>query len=540
MTAEPRSPLAWCRYLFGEVLFAGPAVTDTRIRVLSLLILLVLPGALLYPTRGFHLLEPDEGRYAQIPKEMLHGGSWVVPTLQGEPYLDKPPLMYWLVALSYRAFGTSPEAARLVPALCVHLTILAVYLIGRRSVGERGAFWAALLLSVAPGFVSVARLLLLDGLLTLCVTVSVLCGFEAVRTGTLKRGWWLAAATASGLGFLTKGPISEVLLFVPLWAFAFLTRRPAEPREESAPSASAGIGSVAIRWYIAFFAVVVAVNLPWYVAIYLKQPQFLKHFFWEHNVMRFLQPFDHLQPIWYYVPILVGGLLPATVLLAVYLFQLVRGTGEAPKPSAAGGFWLLAGGWCVFFFSCSGSKLPTYVLPAYPFLCLAAGEFVARTRWNTAVRTRILVGASAALVLVAHYAFVPWYAKERSPYGKPELVDRFVSDPDVAVVCFPRNCDSLAFYHDRSDMRNVRTKSVNQLMVDCHHRPRTVILFTHHDSLAGFKNALPPSLAIVETTTLKRKAGSLLDKLSGATPWGLCDVAVVVPKYHVPPPDGAE
>jgi 4-amino-4-deoxy-L-arabinose transferase-like glycosyltransferase len=526
--AEQRSLLAWYRFLFTEVLFPGPAPTDTRARRLSLFVLLLLPAALLYPTRGFHLLEPDEGRYAQIPKEMLHSGSWVVPTLQGEPYLDKPPLMYWLVALSYRLFGTTPEAARLVPALCVHLTVLAVYLIGRRSVGERAAFWAALLLCVAPGFVSVARFLLLDGLLTLCVTVSVLCGFEAVRTGTLKRGWWIAAATASGLGFLTKGPISEVLLFVPLWVFGFLTRGKG--------------GSAAVRWYwyAVFFGVVFAVNLPWYVAIYLREPQFLKHFFWEHNVMRFLQPFDHLQPVWYYAPILIGGLLPGTILLAAYVWKLLRGSSEETKPSAAGGFWLLAGGWCVFFFSCSGSKLPTYILPAYPFLCLAIGEFVARTNWNTAVRTRVLVGAMAVVMLTAHYVAVPWYAKERSPMGRPELVERFVNDPNVAVVCFPRNCDSLAFYHDRADMRNVRTKSVNQLMVDCHTRQRTVILFTHHDSLAGFKNALPPSLEIVETATLKRKGKSWLDKLGGSTPWGLCDVAVVVPKYIPSHHDGAE
>src|SRR5262245_58347073 len=232
MTAEHRNPLAWCRSLFTEVLFPGTANTDTHVQRLSLLLLLLLPAALLYPTRGFHLLEPDEGRYAQIPKEML-SGSWVVPTLQGEPYLDKPPLMYWLVALSYRAFGVTPEAARLVPAICVHLTILAVYFIGRRSIGERAAFWAALLLSVAPGFVSVARLLLLDGLLTLCVTVSVLCGFEAVRTGTLKPGWWVASAIASGLGFLTKGPISEVLLFVPLWVYGFLARKNLTPRPPS-------------------------------------------------------------------------------------------------------------------------------------------------------------------------------------------------------------------------------------------------------------------------------------------------------------------
>jgi 4-amino-4-deoxy-L-arabinose transferase-like glycosyltransferase len=540
--AEQRSPLEWCRFLFAAVLFPGTADADIRVRRFSLLLLLLLPAVLLYPTRGFYLLEPDEGRYAQIPKEMLHNGSWVVPTLQGEPYLDKPPLMYWLVALSYRAFGVNPEAARLVPAVCVHLTILAVYLIGRRSVGERAAVWAGLLLAVAPGFVSVGRLLLLDGLLTLCVTVSVLCGFEAVRTGRLRAGWWFAAAVASGLGFLTKGPISELLLFVPLWAFGFLTRAPARPSPEEPEASPTLFGSVApcrVRWYWygAFFAVVFAVNLPWYVAIYVREPQFLKHFFWEHNVMRFLQPFDHLQPIWYYVPILVAGLLPSTVLLGAYMVALARGTGAADaRPSRAGGFWLLAGGWCVFFFSCSGSKLPTYILPAYPFLCLAVGEFVARTRWNRTAYTRVLVGGAAALLVAAHYAFVPWYAKERSPVGRPELVDRFVHDPNVPVVCFPRNCDSLAFYADRSDMRNVRTKSVNELIMDCHFRPRTVILFTHHDSLAGFLNTLPPSLSVVETATLKRKGHRpLLDRLAGATPWGLCDVAVVVPLHHVPP-----
>src|SRR5688500_14056053 len=181
--SDRRTPLAWCRFLFAGILFPGTPDADARVRRLSLLLVLVLPAVMLYPTLGFHLIEPDEGRYAQIPKEMLLTNSWVVPTLQGEPYLDKPPLLYWLVALSYHAFGITPAAARLVPPVCVHLTILAVYLIGRRSIAGRAAFWAALLLSAAPGFVSVARLLLLDGLLTLCVTLSVLCGYEAVRTG---------------------------------------------------------------------------------------------------------------------------------------------------------------------------------------------------------------------------------------------------------------------------------------------------------------------------------------------------------------------
>ena len=565
-TPLPRTLVGWLPVLFGRVLFPGAADPDRRVRAGSLLLVILLPAALLYPTLGFHLLEPDEGRYAQIPKEMLAAGEWVVPTLQGEPYLDKPPLMYWLVTLSYRAFGVSPAAARLVPAVCVHLTVLAVYLIGRRSVGQRAALWAALLLSVAPGFVSVARLLVLDGLLVLCVTLSVLCGFEAVRAGRVRWGWWLLSALASGLGFLTKGPISEVLLFVPLWVYGWLasgettatdpTPRPPPPQGEgeedrrgSTPAGGGGTGPVPPppagvgvrgwgplrparpRWfhYLAFFAVVLAVNLPWYVAVYLREPLFLKQFFWEHNVLRFLQPFDHLQPVWYYAPILLGGLLPGTLLVVPYLRQLVAG-GEGARPSAAGGFWLLAGGWCVFFFSCSGSKLPTYILPAYPFLCLALGEFVSRTRWDAAVGTRAGIGAMAAVVLAVHHVGLPWYARERSPWGRPEVVERFVTDPGTEVVCYPRNCDSVAFYTGRADLDRVRTKDTNQLYVDCHHRPRTVILFTHGDSLAGFRALLPASLEVVEVVSLKRPGGGLTGALAGKSPWGLCDIAVVAPR----------
>jgi 4-amino-4-deoxy-L-arabinose transferase-like glycosyltransferase len=537
---EAPSLLNWLSFLYTRVVFAGIPDADIRLRGWSLLVVGLLPAALLYPSLGFHLLEPDEGRYAQIPKEMLLCSSWVVPILQGEPYLDKPPLMYWLIAGSYQVFGITPWAARLVPAVCVHLTILAVYLLGRRSIGERGAFWAAVLLSVAPGFIGVARLLLLDGLLTLCVAVSVICGFEAVRTGHFRPAWWLISAVASGLGFLTKGPISEVLLFVPLWMFWYLTNGWSQLPTNSIASvewtSSRRSATVPLQWYAIFAAIVIAVNLPWYVAMYREQPQFLAHFFWQHNILRFLQPFDHLQPIWYYLPILLGGLLPGTLLLIPYFRQLFRCHQGTGAPSPAGGFWLLAGLWCVVFFSCSGSKLPTYILPAYPFVCLALGEFLAKSRGNTVVTTRVLVGTLAIVMLLVHHYGLPWYAQERSPYGRPELVERFLTDTTTTVVCFPRHCDSLAFYSDRSDFRNVRTKDINQLFVDCHHRPQTVILFTHRESFRGFKQTLPPSLAIVESVSLHREYHhGLLNKLFGSTPWGLCDVAVVVPLAQVPP-----
>jgi hypothetical protein len=133
----------------------------------------------------------------------------------------------------------------------------------------------------------------------------------------------------------------------------------------------------------------------------------------------------------------------------------------------------------------------------------------------------------AALVGGLVFVFVPWYAKERSPVGRPELVSRFVSDPTTVVLTYPRHVDSVAFYSGRNDFKTVRTKDVNQMFVDCHFRPRTVILFTHEHSFESFREVLPGSLRIAEHVTLSRANGG---KLVGATPWGLCDIAVIEPK----------
>src|SRR5207248_2272205 len=119
------------RLLWTHTLFPGRADGDTRLRPLSLFLLVILPGLLLYPSLSFHLLEPDEGRYAEIPREMLQRGEWVVPYLQGEPYLDKPPLLYWLVMLSFRLFGVSAALSRLVPAMACQGCVLVIYICAR-------------------------------------------------------------------------------------------------------------------------------------------------------------------------------------------------------------------------------------------------------------------------------------------------------------------------------------------------------------------------------------------------------------------------
>lgn len=518
----PRSLLACLPLLWQRVLFPGRTpVEPAGRRSLYLLLLLLVPGALLYPCLSFHLFEPDEGRYAQIPREMLQRGEWVVPYLQGEPYLDKPPLLYWTVILSYRLFGVSDWAARLGPALAVHAGVLATYLIGRRSLGDRAAFAGALALALAPGFISMGRLLLLDGLLTLWTTLALLSAFEAVRKPRLQWRWWLLAALACGLGVLTKGPVVVLLLVPPLWVYRRLT---------------AGCASLGWRPFAAFALVLLAVALPWYVLVCRRLPEFAGYFLWQHNVQRFLQPFDHLQPVWYYLPVLLVGLLPATLLgvpLVRFLFSDKEEVAERRCPEL--GFFLLAGGWCVLFFSASGSKLPTYIMPAFPPLALAAGYSLVHGRWRDSRWPAAVATTAFGLLLVGHHVLVPWYAWYRSPMGQPDEVRPFFANPDTPVVCYPRHCDSVAFYLGRDDLRNVRSRDIEELRFIVRQQPRTIVLCTHRSSLAGLRQALPPEVQIVserhfalgDVPGLPEKWSRKVAKLAGETPFGLCDIAVI-------------
>ena len=492
----PDSVLAWLPFLWSRILFPGVAPACGPWRWQPLLGLALLSGALLYPCLSFYLFEPDEGRYAQIPREMLERGDWIVPTLQDEPYLDKPPLFYWLVMAAYAVCGYHAWAARLVPALAIHACVLTTYLLGRRLLGERAARWGAALLTVAPAFLGMGRLLLLDGLLTLWVTLALFAAFLAQRGPRLHGGWWLTAALACGLGVLTKGPVALLLALVPLVVYRRLTR----------------VRSSELGWrpWLVLASVVLAVALPWYIAACCRLPDFARHFLWQHNVLRFVQPFDHNQPVWFYVPILVGGLLPLTLLAPWWLrFLLASRNAIARQRCPELGYLLLASLWCIAFFSLSGSKLPTYILPAFAPLCLAAGHFAAHGGLRPRPLQALLLG-HWLLLAVGHYVLVPRYAEWRSPMNRPDAIRACCGDRSVPVVCYPRNVDSVAFYVGRSDFRSYRGKQLGELLEFLDEHPRVVLLFAHRHSLQIIRDHLPPHLRMALTGQL-----------------GLCDMAVV-------------
>lgn len=478
----PRTTLGWLPFLWRRVLFPGSTESATAHRWLPMIVLLVLGGVLLLPWMHFPLFEPDEGRYAQIPFEMLMRGAWIVPTLQGEPYLDKPPLFYWLVMLSYSLFGVHDWAARLVPALAVLGSVATTYLLGRRLVGERAATWGALVLLLGPGFVGTGRLLVLDGLLTLWVTISLLASFLAVQARRLHYGWWLLASAACGLGVLTKGPVAVLLMIPPLLAQRWLA------------GGQAPLGK--LGWAI-FAGVVLTITIPWYAAVSVCSPEFGGYFFWKHNILRFVQPFDHERPVWFYVPLLLIGMFPATLLAPAALRWLLRGDEAAERGRCAPlGFLALAAGWCVFFFSMAGSKLPTYILPAFPPLCLALGVFLARTPWHRSLWVRGGIVATGLMTLAGHALLAPAIAWQRSPTNTPPQVMQWCRDPATPVFCFPRHIDSMAFYSSRADLRVFRSRQMNELLAELEKHPRAVVLFAHRSSLGALQHHLPPHLRI--------------------------------------------
>jgi hypothetical protein len=520
----PRGFLACLPFLWSRVLFPGNTQETTAWRWPALLSLLVLPSLLLYPCLSFYLFEPDEGRYAEIPREMLLRGQWIVPYLQGEPYLDKPPLLYWLVMGCYAFFGVHDWAARLVPALAVHAAVLLTYLIGCRGFGERAAWRAALVLTLTPGLMGVGRLLTMDSLLTLWVTLGLLAAFEATRTPVLRRGWWLLAAAACGLGLLTKGPVALVLVLPPLWLHRRLTAT-------GAP----------LSWpaRLVFLAVVLAVALPWYIALCLSNPEFARHFLWEHNVVRFLQPFDHLEPVWYYLPIVALALLPATLLIPPFVRYLCTGdASNAATRSPALGFALLSGLWCLLFFSLSGSKLPTYILPAMPFFAIALGQFLAHSAWQRARSVTAFAAIALLLQCLGHFVVVPWYAAYRSPLSQWPVIAEHCGDPQTPVICYPRLCHSVAFYLGREEVTCYRSKEIEKLRQALRENPKTVLLLSHRHSLTALNLVLPPEFEIKSAAHfgltpvpgLPRAWGTTLAKSCGETALCLADLAIVEPR----------
>jgi dolichol-phosphate mannosyltransferase len=553
----PRVLAVLMPFWWSRVLFPGRNEPDASERqpahLLGYGLLLTVVAALLCFCRlGCPLQEPEEPRYAEISRQMLESGSLAVPVLHGEPYYDKPPLLYWLVMTSYATFGIHDWSARLIPAVATFLTVLLTYLWGSRLLSPRAGFAGALVLCLSPRFVYLGRLLTMNSLLAVCVTAALAAAHAALSGSRPRARWWLLSAAGCGLGLLAKGPVALALVLVPLGVYLAIDPRPARP---------------GLRSWLGYLAVSLGIAAPWYVWLVMADSSFAEYFFWRQNLLRYLVPFDHEKPAWFYLRELALGMLPWTLLALPLVRYLGRRHGpEAARRPAALGFFLLAAGWCLFFHSLGGSKRAGYILPAMPALALALGCYldrvltrlqvqaeatVAAQAWATlafrmgqlvlgsgaalsiagvaggllrpgtglvltvsallllvaasyAERLRRLsaswafcAGATFAVLLAGLYLTLPGYARRYSMRGQARPYELLARDPGVAVVCYPRGWDSVSFYLRRDDVRVYPRDQRPQLIADFHRREQTLAFIKSDHSLAELLGDLPGNLEFV-------------------------------------------
>lgn len=335
-----------------------------------------------------HLVGPDEGRYAEISREMFATGDWVTIRYNALKYFEKPPFHMWVTAVSYATFGLGEWQARLTVALAGFLGIGMSMLATWRWFGARAAAFAGLALLAAPMWSVAAHFNTLDMTLAgvmACVLACMLIAQHPSMTPAGRRGWMLACWAAMGAAILTKGLVGIALPGLVLVVYTLVTRDWGLWRRLHLP---AGV------------VVMLAVAAPWFYLVSERNPEFLKFFFIHEHWQRYTSNVHSRGgPIIYFVPLILGGFLP-WVGIFPRLWQAMRAPTATQASAAATAVpasrfrpALMAGIWAIaifVFFSLSRSKLPGYIVPVFPALGILAG--VALDRLDARAWGRQLMG----------------------------------------------------------------------------------------------------------------------------------------------------
>jgi 4-amino-4-deoxy-L-arabinose transferase-like glycosyltransferase len=323
--------------------------------------LLVVAAVLFFAGLGrLPLIEPDEGRNAEVGRQMMVSGDWITPHYNGFVYLDKPAVFFWMVAASLKTFGVSEAAARLPSALMALATMLLAWFLARRMFGDSAGLRAGLIFAACPLAFVLAREVIFDMTLTFLVTVAMV-GFWLVEESDFRQPWFDALMFAAmGLGVITKGFVG---ILIPL--IAVLIYQVARGRWRD---------WLRLRWGWGLL-VLLAAALPWFMAVSVRNPDFPRYAFWNESLKRFTTTAAHRGGgIFYYLPVFLGGFFPWSFFLLLAGWNRLRRWRELRQEAGRPILFLLSWAvWVFVFFSTSHSKLPTYFLPAIVPLSILMG-----------------------------------------------------------------------------------------------------------------------------------------------------------------------
>lgn len=350
------------------------------------------------------ILDNNEGLYAEIPREMLASGdwrAWVIPHLNGLPYMEKPPLLYWLTALSFALFGVNEWAARLTPALSGLACVAMLLRFGRVSGHAAAGRLAALIFISGIGVLAMSRLLMFDMLLTACLSGALLCAWTGLQRDNVAAMRWAYAALA--LAVLTKGLVALVLFGLVMLAALLVSVKLPFWR---------GVRALLQAKALLIFLLLAA---PWHLAAHLVEPIFSWFYFYNEHVLRFLgkrEPHDYYGgPWWYYLPRMLIYLFPWS-LLALFRFAPLRGGDDARLRRFLFAAWLLP----LLFFSVSTAKANYYLVAVMPFAAFHLALTVVQRDWAS----RWLRWAPALLLMLL-CVLLAWVAFDRPMPNKVEI-----------------------------------------------------------------------------------------------------------------------
>jgi 4-amino-4-deoxy-L-arabinose transferase-like glycosyltransferase len=354
------------------------------------------------------LVGPDEGRYAEIAREMSVTGDYVTPRLNDLKYFEKPPLQYWLTAAAFKAFGVREWTARLAPAIGGLIAVAAVGLtLSVLATPLAGAYAALVMASCVMG-VAMSHFITLDALLTGWMAVA-LCAFLLAQQSNLASGrvrtWMLVVYAALAAATLTKGPVALVLAGGSLVVYSLITR---------------DTGPWKRLYLLPGLLLYLILTVPWFVLVSRANPEFAHFFFIHEHVERFLTTEHHRPGAWYYfAPIFGFGIMPW---LFLWFATFLRSWRES-MPGSNGFDWMrfcFIWAFVVFgFFSMSGSKLPSYIFPEYPAIALLLGWELTRASQRTLFVTTLLhavvVASFLGFMLFGFGPLIPSMSNAESP-----------------------------------------------------------------------------------------------------------------------------
>jgi 4-amino-4-deoxy-L-arabinose transferase-like glycosyltransferase len=354
---------------------------------------------------------PDEPRYAWIARDMAETGDWVTPRLYGKPWFEKPPLLYWGGAIFFKLLGEgNPEvAARLPSAICALLATLALAWLAWRTCGEECARWLLLFLPTSVGMIGFAHAAATDMPFSGMLTIAMVCAAVVLgltrneNTPILPYTPWLALLLfgfSLGLAVLAKGPAAVILCGGAVFFWAVFTKRWRDALCLLHPAA------------IASFSVTA---LPWFILCARRNPDFFRIFIIEHNFKRYLTPeFQHIQPFWFYLPVLLAAFLPWSLLVFWAGAKGLRHPQRARHSKELTCLMLTWAGFCLLFFTASKSKLPGYVLPAVPAIGFLLALGISEEKLIRRRMTGIMLLCSGGCYLAAAICFRVKAARELS------------------------------------------------------------------------------------------------------------------------------